>query len=153
MPSVNYTAIVDAIKAALENDSSLIQYGPRPVRVMVEDSLGMGIAEQAPCIIIQRGSRRAPPGMQVLAAGRKTMMEFAVTLTCIEYDMDSPAAGMSRLDELVSRAEIALMRDRTLGDTCRNFVLDGGNFDSIGTGNNFIVGAEIKMLINVSTSY
>ncbi len=153
MPRISYTNIVRAVQNVLLSDSSLDAYSPDGIRVLISDKLGQSIAEQAPCIIIERRSRDVPRDRQVLRAGTKTVFTLNLVLTCIEYDLSSIEAGHEKLDELISLAEIALMKDRTLGGACENFTLDGGNFDSTQSGNHFIVGAEIKMAINASTSY
>ena len=151
MARLNYFDIVNGIKQVLEEDEDLQTY-ENGVRIYIGDKLAPGIAEQAPCVIINKKARAAPPDKQRLNAGRTTVFDIQIELICVQYDLASIEASERRLDELISFVEIALMKDRTLRGAVSSFRLDGGRFDNINDGG-FISAAEINLFVNASTSY
>lgn len=153
MARLNYFDILAAIKALLEEDEDLQNYHGTGVKVLIGDKLGQGIAEQAPCILLEARARAAPVEKQRISAGTITVFDIQITCICVEFDFASIEAAFKRMDELISFAELALMRDRSLHGTVEGFRLDGGRFDSLGEGNNFIVGAEINIFARAKTSY
>lgn len=153
MARLNYYDILAAIKAQLEEDEDLQNYHGTGVKVLIGDKLGPGIAEQAPCILLEARARAAPVERQRISAGTITVFDIQITCTCVEYDFASIEAAFKRLDELISFTEIAIMRDRNLRGTVEGCRLDGGRFDSISEGNHFIVGAEVNIFARAKTSY
>ena len=153
MSRLNYSDILIGIKNILLEDADLQAHDSHGVRVYINDKLGSGIAEQAPCVLVELVVRSAPLERQRISAGRVTIFDVQISCVCVEYDLTSVESAMRKLDDLISLVEIALMKDRSLKGSVEGCTINGGKFDSLTENNHFIVGAEVNVFAQARTSY
>ena len=134
MARIDYFEIGQQIKQVLIDDPDL-----DGVTVLVEEQPVFG---EGDVIVIWPARRIAPPG-QSLSAGTRVTYDIDYAIWCYGQALDASEASRMR-DNLVGRAEIALMRNRTLNGAAKHITLRGGEFGARDEPV-FVRGAEIGL--------
>src|SRR3990167_3473965 len=138
MARVDYSAIEDAIETVLKADANLAG-----VKYLVEEELVMGTGD---IIGIYLEDRNAPEGMQSVSAGKRTRFLIRFSVWCWHFGIaKNKRLVMEKRDDLLGKAEIALMGNRNLNDTVNTSWLEGGEFESgkDEAGRQFMSGGQI----------
>lgn len=128
MARIDYTGILEAIGAALQEDAQLQVLAPR---ILVEEDPVQGGAEDSGRSIVLVNDSRTPSQTQVLAAGTRQRYHLRSSVWCCAWDMESFLAASRKRDELIGETELAIMRLRnvqTLSDRVSFIALLGGEF-------------------------
>lgn len=144
MSRVDFYAIEQAIAAQIAADVGVQAYAPM---IVVEDAVMM---EEGARVGIYLGERDVPPDLQSISAGTRTRYHLAVSVWSFAYGYTITDAMVLR-DNLLSAVEIALMKDGTFGRGDINTSwIKGGKFDSARDEKGFNVGAETKLIVDVT---
>lgn len=141
-----YYAVEKAIRDAVLSDSELAG-----VRAFIEQDL-VWAAESAPAVYIYATGREAPENEQRLAGGQRTDWILAISIWCVAWHLDSTERAAELRDLLIERVELALMRDRTIGDKCDRSWLDGGQFISGPGEQGFLSTGEISVKVKLNST-
>jgi hypothetical protein len=148
MARVDYWSIADKIRSALQADALMAG-----VQVVVEDELLFG-AEATPWIGIYLDRRDTPAQIQRISAGRETTFQIRFSLWCWQYSLQTVEDAMKKRDDLVSNAELVLMKDRTFSQTVNKAWLEGGQMPSgrLPQQAGFVSGGEIIVVAEGTAS-
>src|SRR3990172_10075056 len=147
MARVDYFDIANEVKEVLIVDSSL-----QGVQVTVEDDAPLDSGAWVSVVLV---SRNTPPG-QPLAAGTRTRFQIKFSLWCWQFSLESTGVASRLRDDLVGKAEIALMKNRTLNSKVSTSWLEGGDMmsDRIQNDNvsGYIAGGEVVLIVELTAS-
>lgn len=119
MPRIDYFGIETEMQDILKSDSDLAN-----VTVEVED--GPETLERCPFIEIRLLRTDAPAEIQRVAAGQQTRFEIRFSVLCWEYSLESIRDARKKRNDLLGKAQVVLMKNRTLNDKVSNLRLEGG---------------------------
>lgn len=147
MGLINYYAIEQGIQAVLEADSAL-----SGTSYFIEEET-LFDNDKCPAIFIYLERRDAPIDMQRIAAGTTTDMQMRFSLWCLEFHMEGIGKACQLRDDLMGKAEVALMKDRTLNATIGGKAwLEGGRFITGEQGDGGFIAAGEIILVGDSRS-
>jgi hypothetical protein len=117
---IDYWAIREAIRRAIRTYPELGQ-----IEVHLEPS-GDVPPERCPCVLLFMTGRSTPDELQRISAGKRTDHRLVFSAWVIDYSLDTLEAATRRRDAVLTKVELALMVDRTLGGLVRGLYLEGG---------------------------
>ncbi len=142
---VDYYSILTAIRDAIIRDTEVERHDPAITqRVYIERPLFL----EPPAIFVYRDRRDAVEGNQRISFGQRVDYDLQISIWCMEGDFESAEAASRRCDDLLGKVEVALLADRTLGNTVNTIILTGGEFVS-GEDNGFYSAAEIALVARI----
>lgn len=155
MAGVDYSGIMDGIRAALVADATLIAAN---AKVHVEEEFSWDMAD-GPQVYIYFDSRTASAKDQSLSRGQRTRFQLNVTIWVKAVSLDSFKVAADARNALLSLVEVALMQDHTFGlpTKIQTSWLDGGQALSAkgpaSTGGMvFASAAEIRLVVEALSS-
>ena len=147
MSRIDYYEIELELKDILESAPEL-SVAVREVTVIVEEDLAV---QRGDIIMIDLSRRDAPDELQGLSAGTRTRYLLNISVWCYGWGLETKVAMRNR-DDLVSRVEIVLQNNRTLGGKVSTSWISGGEFENrrSDTEDQFLSGAEIELVCDVT---
>ena len=142
MARIDYYAIGNAIKTALQADATL-----SGVTVELETETLMSDAARGPGhVSIYLAGRSATPG-QAVAKGTRQIYEIAYSIVCRAASLD-PIDALQKRDDLVGKVEIALMSlpDRSFTNRVESWYLGGGEFDRMDVDDGLMAAGEVVLV-------
>ncbi|MBI4185297.1 MAG: hypothetical protein HY521_14995 [Proteobacteria bacterium] len=145
MAGIDYQAIRAGVRAALQADPALAG-----VAVDIEREFPW----TTPWVGVYLERRDAAPEAQALAAGTRTRYLVRLSLWCVERSLESLERAVELRDDLLSRVEVALMRDRTLAGAVAASWLEGGEMPSgrDPEAGGYLSGAEVRLVADATAS-
>lgn len=131
--------------------------------IIVSDTLADGVAVQieteistieGPTVVIFLENRIANAEDQAIAAGTQTRYQLTFALWCLDVSFDGFAEAIKKRDDLVSRIEQILMKNRSIGGKVISSWLAGGEFENAQTPDQtgFVSAAEISLIADAKTT-
>lgn len=121
---IDYGAIRDGIAQAIRSHPEL-----NALTVFHEPGR-LPAPEQCPCALVFLVGRANPPELQRMDGGRGLAFRLTFSVWVLHYSLESLEDAMRKRDEVLAKAEMALMADRTLGGAARRSVyFEGGDVE------------------------
>lgn len=143
---IDYWAIREAVVTAIHAHEDLAD-----LPVLLEQA-GEPAPEMLPVVLVYLDSRSSPQGIQRIAAGTRTDMRIILSLWLFHYSLNGMAEAIRLRDAVLSKLEIALMRDRTLGGLMpHGSWIEGGDIMTgrDAEGRAFVSGVETRLVGDV----
>lgn len=121
MAKVDYAAIRAAIITALTSYPAMAG-----VTVVIEEEVVPGIPDTGIVVAVYGQSRGAPPGEQMISAGRRLRMELRHEIWVMGFDMESFRAACDRRDQYMGEVELALLASPSLSGLAETSWMEGG---------------------------
>lgn len=149
MAGIDYNAVVDALKLHLESDTDM-----RALNVYVGIELDVDtIFERLPSVVLYFDRREAPEEIQGLYAGQQTRYLLYFSVWAWHGSLESIEQAARFRNDLLSKLELALMRDRTLGGAVDKLWYEGGTMLSAERDEgDFVMGAETIVVVDVTAA-
>ena len=131
------------------------------LKTILKLALGAGVIVTAevsqpmdtiPWVAIYLDGRTAPED-QPIAAGTRQRYQLKFSIWCWCWSLDNSAKAAEARDDLMGTVESAIMRNRSIGTSVENGMLQGGSFQTAKDDRGMhIAGGEIIYLTDVTAS-